>query len=549
MKKEISIIFSQILIPIIEASVPCTFYQRVSCIRALQRAFTGLGGQVIVELYLNYDCDESLGQDENIYERFINSLATLTTANFGESVNSQFVFDGNGYALQDSSISTEMLKNYTKDQIKQLYNSEGDWVEMKRRVNELVVKGILKPLYDFIKVEQSLPLSPVEEIDEVVSFENSKNKKLRLAQGIKLFTTKPLKALKILMDSKIIASKPKSVAHFLLNCPGLDKTAIGEVLGMGEEYYIDVMHQFVDMLDFTSLTFVKGLRKFLTHFRLPGEAQKIDRLMLKFAQRYLHNNPSSFSSADTAYILSYSTIMLNTDMYNPQVKNRMTIEGFVKNNSGIDGGKDLPLEMVEGIYKEIKDEEIKMSSTVKVAAHIVPEAKRVVRGQTGGGRFSGDLYSTIKKYNGATRDPALLDTQFKSLSQAAFVKTGHPGHVKPMFQLVWMSFLMMTFSALQKGETGDVIVTALEGFKYAIHIACRFEMWLEMKAFITNLTKFVELGRILEVKEKNVEAVKMLLEIAYMEGNHLEDWAGVVKCISQLEVIQSTGMPDPDPTQ
>ena len=123
MKKEISIIFSQILIPIIEASVPCTFYQRVSCIRALQRAFTGLGGQVIVELYLNYDCDESLGQDENIYERFINSLATLTTANFGESVNSQFVFDGNGYALQDSSISTEMLKNYTKDQIKQLNES------------------------------------------------------------------------------------------------------------------------------------------------------------------------------------------------------------------------------------------------------------------------------------------------------------------------------------------------------------------------------------------------------------------------------------------
>jgi brefeldin A-inhibited guanine nucleotide-exchange protein len=551
MKKEISIIFTQILIPIIEASLPCTFYQRVSCIRSLQRAFTSQGGQVIVELYLNYDCDESLGPDENIYERFINALATLTTSNFGDvTTTSQFVFDGNGYALQDSSITTEMLKNYTKDQVKQLYNSEGDWAELKRRVNELVVNGILKPLYEFSKVDlsQQSPVKTVEEVDEVVSFENSKNKKLRLAQAIKLFTTKPVKALKILTDTKIIASKPKSLAHFLLNCPGLDKTSIGEVLGMGDDYYIEVMHCFVDMLDFTSLTFVKGLRKFLTHFRLPGEAQKIDRLMLKFAQRYLHNNPLSFSSADTAYILSYSTIMLNTDMYNPQVKNRMTIEGFVKNNSGIDNGKDLPLEMVEGIYKEIKDEEIKMTVTVKVDT-VLPEARRVVRSQGPGGKFSGDLYSTIKKFNGATRDPSSLDTQFKSLSQSVFVKTGHPGHVKPMFQLVWMSFLMMTFSALQKGDNGDVIVTALEGFKYAIHICCRFEMWMEMKAFITNLTKFVELGKIMEIGEKNVEAVKMLLEVAYMEGNHFEDWAAVVKCISQLEVIQSSGMPDPDPTQ
>ena len=36
---------------------------------------------------------------------------------------------------------------------------------------------------------------------------------------------------------------------------------------------------------------MKALRVFLAGFRLPGEAQKIDRLMLKFAQRYFENNP------------------------------------------------------------------------------------------------------------------------------------------------------------------------------------------------------------------------------------------------------------------
>ncbi len=60
-------------------------------------------------------------------------------------------------------------------------------------------------------------------------------------------------------------------------------------------------------------------RQFLSGFRLPGEAQKIDRLMEKFAERFLCCNPESFKSADVAYVLAYSVIMLNTDAHNNQV--------------------------------------------------------------------------------------------------------------------------------------------------------------------------------------------------------------------------------------
>lgn len=54
-------------------------------------------------------------------------------------------------------------------------------------------------------------------------------------------------------------------------------------------------------------------------FRLPGEAQKIDRLMEKFAERFVSCNPGAFKSADVCYVLAYSVIMLNTDAHNPQV--------------------------------------------------------------------------------------------------------------------------------------------------------------------------------------------------------------------------------------
>lgn len=61
-------------------------------------------------------------------------------------------------------------------------------------------------------------------------------------------------------------------------------------------------------------------------FRLPGEAQKIDRLMEKFAERFVHCNPDKFKSADVAYVLAYSVIMLNTDAHNPGVKVKMSKE-------------------------------------------------------------------------------------------------------------------------------------------------------------------------------------------------------------------------------
>ena len=43
-------------------------------------------------------------------------------------------------------------------------------------------------------------------------------------------------------------------------------------------------------------------RQFLWSFRLPGEAQKIDRMMECFAQRYCELNPGVFTSTGRFYV-------------------------------------------------------------------------------------------------------------------------------------------------------------------------------------------------------------------------------------------------------
>jgi brefeldin A-inhibited guanine nucleotide-exchange protein len=90
------------------------------------------------------------------------------------------------------------------------------------------------------------------------------------------------------------------------------QTRLDALMFRREEDNIAIMHVFVDLLDFTSLPFTDALRLFLQSFRLPGEAQKIDRFMLKFAERYIGNNPNSFANAGTLvaniniWLLSYA---------------------------------------------------------------------------------------------------------------------------------------------------------------------------------------------------------------------------------------------------
>ena len=93
-----------------------------------------------------------------------------------------------------------------------------------------------------------------------------------------------------------------------------------------------------------------------------------------------------FASADTAYVLAYSVIMLTTDLHSKnvgsvlflecrlhstasipsretQVKKKMTKEQYIKMNRGINDSRDLPEEFLSKIYDEIETDEIKLKVT------------------------------------------------------------------------------------------------------------------------------------------------------------------------------------------
>ncbi|KAM4035193.1 IQ motif and SEC7 domain-containing protein 3 isoform 2-T2 [Anomaloglossus baeobatrachus] len=183
--------------------------------------------------------------------------------------------------------------------------------------------------------------------------------------GLNLFNINPDKGIQFLISRGFIPDTPIGVAHFLLQRKGLSRQMIGEFLGNSKKQFNrDVLDCVVDEMDFSNMELDEALRKFQAHIRVQGEAQKVERLIEAFSQRYCMCNPDivqQFHNPDTIFILAFAVILLNTDMYSPSIKpdRKMMLEDFIRNLRGVDDGADIPRDMVVGIYERIQQKELK----------------------------------------------------------------------------------------------------------------------------------------------------------------------------------------------
>lgn len=546
--------------------------------------------QALVEIYLNYDCDRSA--PENIYEKLMNIVSKIGQTHFAPPTKEELQAGSSKHASGSHgpsippSLSTSALAQESPQ-----YAGLSPEIKLRRQSLECLVAALKSlvawsstpkqhgdenlarqsvdddrrnstselsttPTRDGSRRSMSgypsqsvTPDIPIGD-DDVNKLESEKMRKTMLQDGIKKFNFRPKRGIEFLVQNGFIPSHSShDIAHFLLANDGLSKAVIGEYLGEGEEENIATMHAFVDMQDFASSRFTDALRAYLQTFRLPGEAQKIDRFMLKFAERYLHQNPDTvFANADAAYILAFSVIMLNTDQHNKNLKTkRMTKEDFVKNNRGINNGEDLPEELLGEIYEEIQTNEIKMKD----------EAEAAISGPAGLATVGRDLQREAflaQSENMANKTEAMLKSMARSQRRGRigadhFYSASRIEHVRFMFEVAWMPFLAGLSAQLQETEDMEVVEQCLEGLRSAIRIGCVFDMELERNAFVGTLAKFTFLNNIIEMKPKNMEAIKTLLDIAVTDGNNLKgSWKDVLTCVSQLERMQliSSGMDVPD---
>jgi hypothetical protein len=294
--------------------------------------------------------------------------------------------------------------------------------------------------------------------------------------------------------------------------------------------------------------------------------------MEKFAERFCKQNPHVFPSADTAFILGFSVIMLNTDLHNPAIKaeRRMTKEAFIRN------------EILIAIYDRIQKNQISLKED--------DAAREKTDIQAGGTReffFGNKQEAEVTDKTRETkflqeRDQIVRHTEMilqqqrkkassKASKQASskhsnaatvpavrFLRTSDAlkdDYVAPMFEVTWGPALAVFSTAIESindhsklmsiapEEEIDLIVenassileVCLSGFRLAICTAGHCGNETARGAFVHALYTFTRLGtgRLLDIR--NIRCIQALLRLAMEDGELLcNTWEFVFKALTEI---------------
>jgi brefeldin A-inhibited guanine nucleotide-exchange protein len=286
--------------------------------------------QLIVDLYVNFDCDLTM---PSCLEEFISHCCSSYSA-----------FPQLSVSCVDGILKSLILWMNQASCANNLASSPGPSPVSP----ELLEESFSSPFGERARMLSTNNLGSIaaQAADETVIV-----RKQHAKHGLELFSQNPKKGVEYLIAYDVVSKDdPTSLAQFL-HANNTNKIKLGEFLGELEN--ISRMHAYIDTMDFRGLQFVDALRQFLGNFKLPGEAQKIDRFMEKFSDKYCGDNPNVFKNADTAYALAFSVIMLNTDLHSKQIKKRMSKEDFIKNNRRITDSDVLSDEYFSNIFEEV----------------------------------------------------------------------------------------------------------------------------------------------------------------------------------------------------
>ncbi|KAJ3208352.1 GDP/GTP exchange factor for ARF [Dinochytrium kinnereticum] len=293
---------------------------------------------------------------------------------------------------------------------------------------------------------------------------NTKHRKRILREGAERFNTKPSDGITFLQANGFLPDPvdPASLASFLKSTPRVNKKLLGEYIAKPSN--IDLLKAFIQLYDFKGKRLDEGLRLLLESFRLPGEAQQIDRILECFASAYFAStqNTSHHEIADesSTFVLAFSIILLNTDQHNPQVRRRMTKEDFKRNTRGCNNKEDFDPEYLGKIYDAIKETEIVMPEEQEGDLGFSYTWRELLK--------RSEVAGLVKIYNG-------------------------PAFDKDMFLAVWTPTLAAISYAFDNAEDSLTLQKAIVGFHSCATIASRFNLFDVLDSIIVSLSKITGL--------------------------------------------------------
>lgn len=495
-----------------------------------------------VELYVNYDCDI---EEKDLLNRIVISLSKISQGKYARSehqLTPQQEYQLRSRSLEVICMMIRSVLMFTQDQIGSSQKGVLNFNEGGNLDNANVNKNENEDNMNFDDQISVLDTNNGASFYNTVQTSNFEanlirekldyNRKIKsdISTAVEKFNIKIKNGIMYLKKAGIINSENKDleafdIANFLRNTHGLKKENIGEFLGENQEISLKTLDYYTQSFDFTEMHIIEAIRVFLSGFRLPGEGQKIDRIMEKFAAKFYKDNTNVFATADCAYYLAFSIIMLQTDTHNPQVKKKMGIEGFKKMLKGINGGKDFEENFINDIYKQISEKPISLTEFEEEKDKLEAGAKKKT-----------DLFKkeTERMYEEGTQ-------KLKKHQTKLYLKICETDHIELMLESIWTALLAMFSLIMEDSEDNNMNNLSVEGLSNCIKLCGMLNLDLQKEALIRAFCKLTNITQGKEIKEKHLHCIRAILTLANFDGNYLKgSWKLVLELISKIDYYHMT---------
>lgn len=381
---------------------------------------------------------------------------------------------------------------------------------------------------------QSMPMELL--LAQAPSAQTLKDKKVlkaTLKSGADQFNAKPRDGLNFLSEKGILPNplSAKSVAMFFRTNPFVSKAIIGQYFGERKDFNTEVLKEYCLSFDWDSKPFFDTYREFLESFRLPGEAPVIEKILDVWTKLYYHRydveeeveitenvpateapassadaststsetsttSPSSdapptivtrkemrtvnkhpiFRTLDACYVVAISIVLLNVDLYNPNVKGRqrMNIDQYVNNLRGQNGKQNFPPEFLRPIYTAIRASEIRVAEE-----HM----------QSGTADIPQNTWQSIwqKQTSHQLSPSAASEASLMSITLAAAHQLGL--YDEMLFDAIWKTLVATTKTVWFEAANAEALQQVSTTFYALGNLAAHFKVHSAFDALIASLTE------------------------------------------------------------
>lgn len=235
----------------------------------------------------------------------------VVNSNTGDSSDSQKLPD---LASWPPELSLNVLKNLNATE---LCLAACVWQELAR--DQLLWQSLCHSEWPYTSIYQNKKESPDFSYHKLY---------LTLDEATVTFNADCHLGMNYFIKNDLIEDSPIEIAKLFFHSKPLDREQIRHYIKSD----LDVLEPLVQLFNFHEQSLCDALRQYFNILEVPNRYDHyLHTIVEKFAFRYVQCNPQSRFTSESIYVLCFSLIMLSADLYNPQIKNKMSKREFIRN--------------------------------------------------------------------------------------------------------------------------------------------------------------------------------------------------------------------------